>query len=208
MFSDVAFSLHRISAINDYARLETVLCDFMRTLIGCDHHTGRVIFYNLTNTRSRYAIIAKLVKTKLDGTYAPAWPRVEKWLIKLDAKRNKLVHWVEQDTVDLPNYDNMTIEEAAKAMPKDITILWNNKTYYNHDSDGESMSLSDIQMFSKEVKIQKQILTLLFRCSSLDHLKMPLREKFRQPPAHQNPEEFLQFLIHEGQPATPPPSPR
>jgi len=83
----------KLDALNQYSTLEITLAFILSACLGVDHKTGFVVFYRITNNRSRYAIIHDLI-LKNYAEIAPFWKGLEKKLSSIDQRRNNLVHWV------------------------------------------------------------------------------------------------------------------
>ena len=88
------FDAERLRSLERYAALEMKLAFLLSALLGVDGGKGFVIFYRITNTRSRYAIISDLLARSEFAETKPFWTSLEKALVKLDSFRNNIVHWV------------------------------------------------------------------------------------------------------------------
>lgn len=83
----------RAEAIQGYANLEQNLCELFSYVSDTNPVVAGTIFFRLTNTRSRLAIINSLIRLKHQNTYNLFWNSVDKMLKDLDSDRNSIVHW-------------------------------------------------------------------------------------------------------------------
>lgn len=98
----VTLHLHRAYAINVYAEVEQSLCNLFSHLLGTTFEWGLIVFYRLTNTHSRNAILEELLRKRYGDKYDAYWngtpnthPRkgMAGLIRQLDQKRNEIVHW-------------------------------------------------------------------------------------------------------------------
>lgn len=90
------FDLARLSALKEYSLLEHEVCLLLKSVLEIDYSQSAAIFYQITNTRTRYAIINSLLAIRKEGLWR-AWTGVEKWLGPCDTARNHLIHWFEDE---------------------------------------------------------------------------------------------------------------
>ena len=84
----------RGKAVQGYALLESSLARAMETLGGMPHDTATTIFYKITNTQARNAILEKLLHKKYGNEFNPFWNPFLLALRPVDTRRNEIVHWV------------------------------------------------------------------------------------------------------------------
>ena len=87
------FLILRGKAIQKYAELEHSLGSLYAFLMGVPPEIAGITFFKIQNTRSRTAILDKLLKRKCGNTYNVFWNPLGKLLGELDQKRNEIVHW-------------------------------------------------------------------------------------------------------------------
>jgi hypothetical protein len=83
----------RALAIQSYALLEQQLGEFFAGLSDTDPIVAGIIFFKITNTGARNAILEKLFKYKYKGSYNLFRNSLLKQLPAIDTKRNEIVHW-------------------------------------------------------------------------------------------------------------------
>jgi hypothetical protein len=81
-------------AIQCYAILEQALSALFAHLSDTNEAVAATIFYKITSTSSRIAIIEKLLHRKHGTKFNPFWNGYIKALRPIDTKRNEIVHWV------------------------------------------------------------------------------------------------------------------
>jgi hypothetical protein len=84
----------RGKAIQSYALLEQALSMLFANLSGTTEVVAATIFYKITSSGARTAIIEKLLHQKHQSKYNPFWNSYKKQLKPVDTKRNEIVHWV------------------------------------------------------------------------------------------------------------------
>lgn len=82
-------------AIDEFARLESFLCDLMATILGVPRETGAAIFYNMTAFRSRLSIMEDRLKADPSKyqLYMPFWRSLRNGVTRVNETRNRVVHW-------------------------------------------------------------------------------------------------------------------
>jgi hypothetical protein len=119
----VTFMLSRAIAIQNYATLEMSLCWLFGNLVGTTGDISAVIFFKITNTPARMAILDKLLtiwhshrkccgcsnrdqpciyKKSPSLSKAGFWGWFDKLVKAIDAERNKVVHWHQTTATDNP----------------------------------------------------------------------------------------------------------
>ena len=106
-----ALDFARINFLREYALLEQQLRQVLRCALSVDYDAASIIFFSIASTRTRYAIIDRLLEAYDEGRFRKAWSRLEKWLGTTDQFRNSVVHWHERMTpVHTINLENNTSE--------------------------------------------------------------------------------------------------
>jgi len=96
---DTKFHISRSASINAYSNLEFWQANLLHIITGTDQKTAWKIFYRFANARGRYALIEELLKEEPRSKYIKSWDVICSWLRRLDATRNKIVHWSAVDHV-------------------------------------------------------------------------------------------------------------
>ncbi|MGB3167088.1 MAG: hypothetical protein WBA68_09980, partial [Alteraurantiacibacter sp.] len=84
-----------MSAMKTYARLEHELCVLVKVIMEIEAEMASAIFYQISNTRTRYAIIGSALDINHRETWKKPWKRIEGWLGPCDTARNHIIQWVE-----------------------------------------------------------------------------------------------------------------
>lgn len=80
-------------AINTYAGLEQFLCNAFIRFGEMEPEVASIIFFKITNARSRNEILDKLKKRAWKDQYNIFWNSLVKEINQIDGKRNEIVHW-------------------------------------------------------------------------------------------------------------------
>ena len=190
-----SFDFARLAALKQYSDLERELSMVMRYALGTDHQAAVVVYYGITNTRARYAIIGKLLGTRDNGAYRKSWECIERWLTPCDTDRNQLIHWSEGEA---------TIIDFQLEGPTAIST----HKVLRHPSGGGPKSPHhserDIWIKRDKMRVMLQIVNR-FGLTLAAPTGWPWLDIFQRPPACRNPVEFLQALNDKGHPAHLPP---
>lgn len=89
----VEFLLSRGLAVEAYAGLEHKLCDLFAYVAGTSREASPIIFFKITNTGARNAILEKLLRLRHGTDYNLFWNSFVKMLGQTDVQRNEVVHW-------------------------------------------------------------------------------------------------------------------
>lgn len=96
---NIAAKLHQSvgEAMDTYARVEAHLADIVGNLLKVDYRRSHIIFFAVSNMRSRLDLIENLFSLHLKGAHQEAfrayWASVERYLTTLSHFRNALAHW-------------------------------------------------------------------------------------------------------------------
>jgi hypothetical protein len=110
---------NRGKAIQSYAILEQALCHVLATIGDMNMETAATIFYRITNTGSRNAILERLLHKKHGNRFNSFWSTCLKDLRQIDIKRNQIVHWLSAANVAL-NTENMMIVGVTLIHPSSV----------------------------------------------------------------------------------------
>ncbi len=91
--AEVRLLVSRSLAIQAYATLEQSLCRLFTYLSGTSDHVGATVFFRLTNSQSRIAILEQVMCLKHPGSHRTFFKSLIKMLKPLDGTRNEIVHW-------------------------------------------------------------------------------------------------------------------
>jgi len=80
----------RSLAIQDYATLEQSMCGLFAHLSGTPNHVAATVFFRLTNSQSRLAILDQLMRLKYGAEYRPFFNSLTKMLRPMDGTRNEI----------------------------------------------------------------------------------------------------------------------
>jgi hypothetical protein len=195
------FDIARFAALKEYAELEYELCLLFRNLLGVESDVAGAIFYQISNTRTRYAIITSLIDINQGGRLK-AWKKLETWLTPRDTARNHLTHWFEDRIVQV----NMS-GEGKSLKTESVTEIPNlrNPTRRWRSAVGQ-LSYKENGMWDErdKARVMKHIINR-FGLTVERPEEWPWTDIFQQPATHQNPEAFLQHLNRAGHAALLPP---
>lgn len=193
------FDHARMSALKEYARLEYELCLLLKAILGVEAEIASAIFYQIANTRTRYAIIEGILDIRHADTFLKPWPKLERWLTPRDTARNHIVHWG-QDTRIIINLEGglTALAEGRKVTVKQDPILSNNARKWR--ARRQTYSESDLKDEEYATKLMKHIINR-FNLSVFFPDKWPWTDIFQRPITDPTPEAFLRRLNDRGFPA-------
>ncbi len=196
-----SFDRARLIALKQYAELELELVGLLRAILVIDHSIASAIFFQITNTRSRYAIIASILDIKYPDTWKKPWKKLESWLGPIDSARNHLVHWLEDESIVARVSTDGTLVRKVERVPH----LANSARKWRRFTPGEKRyQQSDILLVAESARIMGRIINRLN--ATIDQPETwPWLEIFQQPITDQTPEAFLSRLNDKGHPAQLPP---
>jgi len=96
-------------AIQAYASLEQSLCSLFQHLSGTTKDVASVIFFKITSSRVRDAIIERLLKKKYGNTYSIFWNSMTRLIDVISKKRNEIVHWSAVTVLDDKGFSGMRL---------------------------------------------------------------------------------------------------
>lgn len=193
-----SFDFARLAALKQYSDLEAELCLVLRYALEADHDAAVSVFYQVANTRARYAIISRLLGRRQEGVYRKAWDRIERWLIPCDSSRNQFVHWSEDSVI------HVTVKSPEP--PLQIDSLEQHPVLRNPAGATRSRSHyeTDIWKSRDQMRLMLHIVNRLGLTLD-DPQRWPWTDIFQQPISDRTPEEFLTRLNDKGSPARLPP---
>ena len=123
----------RGKAIQSYALLEQSLCDLFGFLSDTKDEIAATIFYKITSTGSRNAILDKLLRRKFGNKYNLFWNIYLKSLRPIDTRRNEIVHWLSAAITGLDR-DSIIHCGVVLVPAKYSHIFIRSRTYRNYSS--------------------------------------------------------------------------
>ena len=179
----------RMSVLDTYTELERFLAETLRTIMGCPPDVAYTIFYRVTNTRARYAIMTDLMKMRYGNAFNPSWKKMQKWLVQFDATRNHLAHW-----------------SAVMEIGPDggAWTLRNPVVHFANSPETPDYNPETLQDVRTLMVHMGNVLMQFEMCLSRGP-ESALWQIFQQPVTHQNPTEYLEHLIDAERQAQPEP---
>lgn len=196
-----SFDFARFVALKQYSDLEYQLCMLLQITLKIEAEAAAIIFHRITNMRTKYTIIAELLKLDDRLNFEQHWKKIAKWLAPCDEARNKIVHWEHGNTIVI------TIGDSETTTVHDNPHLQNPAKRFQPSQHANTISESDIWVSRDKMRVMMHIVNRLW-LSLTDPEQWPWLEIFQQPNTHQNPDEFLSSLNDKGCPAQLPPYPR
>ena len=89
----IALMVARSLAIETYATLEQSLSRLFGHLSDTSDPVAATVFFRLTNSQSRLAILDRLMRLKHGDQHRPFFNSLVKMLRPMDSQRNEIVHW-------------------------------------------------------------------------------------------------------------------
>src|ERR1700754_3245319 len=116
----------RGKAIQAYAQLESTLSRLLVSLTGMTWEAAVTMFYKITNTNARNAILEKLLQQKFGTKFNAFWNPLLKEIKQIDLKRNEIVHWLAAANVLINSNQQMLVGVVlippASLHTKDLTL--------------------------------------------------------------------------------------
>lgn len=197
-----SFDEARMQALKDYADLEYELCLLLKAILRVEAPVASAIFYQISNTRARYAILSSLLEIRHPDTFKRPWPKLEKWLTPCDTTRNHIIHWGQDIRITLnakPGLAGMLESDATVTI--DHALLLSNNVRKWRGSEEQSLTYSEegIRDEAFKFRVMKHIINR-FNLSIFFPDKWPWTDIFQQPIGDPSPAEFLSRLNDEGYP--------
>jgi hypothetical protein len=148
------FYVARSQAIAAYADVERAMMVLLSSLLKTDIESAAIIFFRITNSKSRSEIIRSLLKKQFGTAYSHYWFGIHgtpnkrglmSLIGELDGKRNEIVHWHEADNINIepggtqtklrtlipPNFWQASTQSAITV---GHLITFRDKCFFVHDS--------------------------------------------------------------------------
>ena len=169
----------RSKSIEAYSSLEQSLAKLLALCVPCDSETAGTIFFRISNTRSRMAIITALLKKRYGSGHSLFWNSAEKLIRVTDNARNNVIHW--QTIVNIGH---------------DVEVNLAPPNIWGHNDDTPSLSISDLDAFAERCHfisgtLNVFLLFLLGKLSPETHGSW--HDTFRQPLDYPIPEAHPLF---------------
>lgn len=196
------FDLARLAALKEYASLEHEVSLLFGNLLAVDSAVAAAIFYQITNTRARYAIIGRLISLNADSKWK-TWKNLERWLGSCDTVRNHLIHWFED------HYTAITVTKGEDGSLKGafagrVPQLRNATRRGSSSPDEKRYGVEDIFTERDNFRVAKHIVNRL-QLTVRKPEEWPWTDIFQQPTGDLTPAEFLRLLNERGHAARLPP---
>lgn len=202
------FDVARMNALKEYATLEFQLCLLFKAILHVEAEIASAIFYQIINTRTRYAIMGSLLEIRHPDTFAKPWKRLEKWLGPCDTARNHIIHWgqdIRTTVYSVPMSPGASAVTGKTTIfqTRETKLLTNNARRWRGAVSGErSYTEGRIRVAEQDFFMMKNIINRFMR-SICRPEESPWLDIFQQPIAHQTPKEFLSLLNGRGIPIPP-----
>lgn len=196
------FDEARMQALKDYADLEYELCRLLHAILCAEAAVASAIFYQVSNTRARYAIIHSLLDIRHSDTFKKAWPKIEQWLQPCDTARNHIIHWGQdiRTTVNvIPGLSGEVDQDAEVTVAIDLMLSNNVRKWRGSEAATLTYSEEGIRDESFKIRVMKHVVNR-FSLSIYDPDRWPWTDIFQQPVSDRTPAEFLQRLNDRGHP--------
>ena len=131
------FRLARSEAIQAYAYLEQSLCGLFAHLAGVTDQIAGVIFFKMTNARSRIATLERLKRIKHGSARGLYFNSITAALGPLDTERNHLVHW----------HERFQWKRNSVTGDQSIASFLDPPNYWDQTDNTPRMGLQEIQVF-------------------------------------------------------------
>jgi hypothetical protein len=179
----IPFLLARAQAIDAYAQVERWLNFLFSNLLGTPHDIGGIVFFRITNSSSRLAIIDSLFEKRHGNRFEGYWSGLpntpnRRGLVtlvrQLDTRRNEIVHW---HTVNYIETDGQL---------RNSNLFLQKPNFWGFFSDSQSITVEEMEAFiSKADFTSRSIMMLvLYISGQLDQVpetKQQWHNVFLQP---------------------------
>jgi hypothetical protein len=175
----------RGKAIQSYALLEQSLCSLMEHLGDIPESVAPIIFYKITSTGVRKAIIEKLLHRKHGSKFNLFWNQYLESLRPIDIKRNQIVHWLSVSNVKVDS--ESTLHSGVMLVPPN---------FHAASEDGPHLTTKDLKAFSKKCSDFADLATIFWKINTRPY-EFTSTESwmkiFQQPLIYPLPEDHLLF---------------
>ena len=91
--NDDKFLLEIGYSIREYAKVEGIQADLLKTILGIDRKAARAIFFAIPNVRARVELFQTLLAVSSEERHRKYWESCSAFLQVLAHFRNAIVHW-------------------------------------------------------------------------------------------------------------------
>lgn len=182
----------RGKAVQGYAQLEFALSSVFGSCGRMPHDTAMTLFYKITNTQARNAMIEKLLHKRHKNKFNPFWNGYIKALRAMDIKRNEIIHWVAAANVgiDAENiiHAGLSLIHPANMIDGEATIM----------GDAPRLLINDMVEFEKKCGEFAGLASMFVMATDTHHdpngaLMTAWRDIFQQPFLYPLPADHLLF---------------
>lgn len=171
--------VRRAEALQSYAGLEYALAMALHLLMKCDAHIALTMIQRMSNTRSRYMLIADLIDQSDLRPIKKFWAGLERRLNRLDGIRNNIVHW---------NY----VYREEKGEATHLLMSW--KALHGGGAS-EPLEAGDLEEFVRDVNETSSLISLYFSYLMSDQTtRAALHDIFLQPVTDQTLEALTKTV--------------
>lgn len=194
---DVIWAI-RGKSINAYSTLEQSLFRLFQCLLRTSPDRASIVFFRITNTMTRNAILEKLIRKQYGQTYNLFWNSYLTQLRTIDLRRNEIVHWTALTNLMADGDVGITLVPPA---------------FWNHSPDPPTLDWKDLSAFIVKCDTYARLCTMFVMATGMDQISMrpdeakPWLDIFQQPLIYPLPSDHLllqQQQIPENQPAPSP----
>lgn len=146
-------------------------------LAGVSHQVAGIIFFRIVNTRSRLAILERLMRLKHGDRYNAFFNATMKRVSALDTTRNSIIHWATMINVETP-------EVSFSLVPPN---------FWDHDENTPEVTHADLIEFEIDCDYHARGLNAFTMHLSGYELPEPSRGIFQQPLPYPPPEDHPLF---------------
>jgi hypothetical protein len=166
----------RGKAIQGYAQLESAFSFLLAQIGGMSTEVAATIFYKITSTGARNAIIEKLLHKKFGNTYNVFWNSFLTAMRSVDTKRNEIVHWLSAVHMGM-DANNVIYAGVTLLPPAQLPAI---------ASAGPMITTADLKEFQEKCQDCGRLITMFSNATtppdgSDPQLTQPWLEVFQQP---------------------------
>ncbi len=156
----------RSIAIETYANLEQSMCLLFAHLSGTSNAVAGTIFFRLTNSASRLAILDKLMRMKHGSEHRTFFNSFISRMKPFDGRRNQVVHW----------HTSHTIRDIADGGLEAVPRL-GPPNFWVRDDETPELSAADVRAFADEADFYS--ITIMTFTMMMLAKTMPMYEPWR-----------------------------
>ena len=197
-----------MEALKSYAHLEFEVSLLLRSALAVEHAIASAIFYNISNTRARYAIIKAAFEINHPDTFAKSWPKIERWLTPRDTARNHIIHWGQDTRITVLAehvWNPKTGGKETLFKEEELGRLTNRARIGREQTEGDKAYTEEELRAEIDALSCMEIIVRRYHASVTHPAQWPWTDRFQQRIENPTPEEFLQSL-NVARPSAPPQS--